>query len=129
MGFRLTPAHKPRVPAWVSAHPSRRSKVTPATLTAPAVHVSKPHPSQQHARQGDGDELHPVECGSDLFAVVSVCLVKLRPILQRPELLLEDLSGVSQALVQRWGSHREERHLLTPDDHMEHSFPHLSWVV
>lgn len=52
-----------------------------------------------------------MQCGSDLFPAVLMCLVKLRaspwPILQCPELLLEDLSGVSQTLVQRWGSHRE----------------------
>lgn len=45
------------------------------------------------------------------------------PILQRPGLLLEDPAGVSQAPVQRWGSHRKKRWLLTASDHMENSCP------
>ena len=107
--------------------------MTPTTLTAPAVRLAQPHPSQQQAHQGHGDELHPGGSGSDLLAAVSMCLVKLRarpgPMLRGPELLFDDLSGVSQPLVQRRGRHREVRRLLTPSDHMEHSFPHLSWVV
>ena len=67
--------------------------MTPTTLTAPAVHIMQPHSSQQQARQGHGDKLHSVQSGSDLLAVVSMCLVKQRarpcPILKCPELLLE----------------------------------------
>lgn len=108
---RALPASPECLPGFLPS--PQRSKVTPATLTAPAVHIMQPHSCQQQAHQGHGDKLHSVQSSSDLLAVVSMCLVKRRacpwPILKCPELLLEDLSGVSQTLVQRWGSHREER--------------------
>lgn len=67
-----------------------RSKGTPATLTAHAVHILQTHPCHQQAHQGHGDELHRRLFASGLPRGDLMSLGKLRavpwPILQCPEL-------------------------------------------